>query len=280
MKNTRLAKIKRITLVALMLALTILFCFVPVQVFAITLALMILPTIIIALVSDFKTTLLMGTLMGVVNLIAWYTTKASYPTAPIFQNPIVCIVPRVMVGVVSFFVRRCLEKAFFENRILRKCKDVYVRQSDCDALHFCFENISIPQTDISDDIQNQRAFCSGTIDKNDFSSVKNAEIPCKNNAKNGKKTHKNRHIFNQKTRDLTTRQLIYMLSTALGVVANTAFVALFTLLFFNGTTIAQNTIVTIEYVLAFFSVNLAIEVVVFSLLAPPIVLALKASKLA
>lgn len=49
---------------------------------------------------------------------------------------------------------------------------------------------------------------------------------------------------------------------------------------FNGTSIAQNTVVTVEYVLAWFGVNFAVEVVSFSLLTPPIVLALKAAKLA
>ena len=53
-----------------MLALTIIFCFVPIQFGTITLALMILPTIIVAQVCDFKTSLLMAVLMGVVNYIA------------------------------------------------------------------------------------------------------------------------------------------------------------------------------------------------------------------
>ena len=58
MKTKRLQKIRRICLVALMLALTIIFCFVPIQFGTITLALMILPTIIVAQVCDFKTSLL------------------------------------------------------------------------------------------------------------------------------------------------------------------------------------------------------------------------------
>ena len=76
MNTKRLQKIRRICLVALMLALTIIFCFVPIQFGTITLALMILPTIIVAQVCDFKTSLLMAVLMGVVNYI---------PSLPFFR---------------------------------------------------------------------------------------------------------------------------------------------------------------------------------------------------
>ena len=74
-------------------------------------------------------------------------------------------------------------------------------------------------------------------------------------------------------------QLIYALSAGLGVVTNTLFVAIFTLIFFNGTSIAQ-TVVTVEYVLAWFGVNFAVELVSFSLITPPIVLAIKSARLA
>lgn len=236
----RLEKIKRITLLALMLALTILFCFVPVQIGTITLALMILPTIILALVSDFKTTLFMGTMMGVVNLIAWYTSKAGSPVAPIFQNPIVCIVPRIMVGVCAYWVRSGLEKLIFTNRIQRKYKDEYVRET-------CKTQVFLPSSNDEN--------CD---DVDVFKSCKRAK----------------------KHTDIALSQLVYTLASAMGVVANTLFVAIFTIVFFNNTSIAQNTVVTVEYVLAWFGLNFAIEVVAFSLIAPPIVLALKSAKLA
>lgn len=86
MQNKRLSTIKNITLLALMLALTIIFCFVPVQFGTITLALMILPTIILSQVASFKTSLAMGVIMGVVNYIAWFTTKAASPVAR-FSKP-------------------------------------------------------------------------------------------------------------------------------------------------------------------------------------------------
>ncbi len=129
MNNKRLSSIKNITLLSLMLALTILFCFVPVQIGTITLALMILPTIILAQTADFKTSLTMGILMGIVNYIAWFTTKAASPVAPIFQNPIVCIVPRVLIAVVCYFTRFGLQKTALLLRMKRACNYEYMR--DC-----------------------------------------------------------------------------------------------------------------------------------------------------
>lgn len=237
MQNKRLVSIKNITLLALMLALTILFCFVPVQFGTISLALMILPTIILAQFASFKTSLALGILMGLVNYIAWFTTKAASPVAPIFQNPIVCILPRVLIAVVCYFTRWGLQKATFLSMIRRTCNYEYVRES-------AYEN---------------------TRNANEQQS-----ISCLNSIKNR----------NSKSRQIITNQLIYTLSAALGVVTNTLFVAIFTLLFFNGTSIAQNTVVTVEYVLAWFGVNFAVELVSFSLITPPIVLAIKAAKLA
>ncbi len=237
MQNKRLASIKNITLLALMLALTILFCFVPVQFGTISLALMILPTIILAQFASFKTSLALGILMGLVNYIAWFTTKAASPVAPIFQNPIVCILPRVLIAVVCYFTRWGLQKATFLSMIRRTCNYEYVRES-------AYENIK--------------------------NADEQQSISCLNSSKNR----------NSKSRQIITNQLIYTLSAALGVVTNTLFVAIFTLLFFNGTSIAQNTVVTVEYVLAWFGVNFAVELVSFSLITPPIVLAIKAAKLA
>lgn len=260
MKTKRLQKIKRICLVALMLALTIIFCFVPIQFGTITLALMILPTIIVAQVCDFKTSLLMAVLMGVVNYIAWFTTKAASPVAPIFQNPLVCILPRIMIGVVCYLVRYGLQRAIFFNRPFRKYKDEYVRETNDENAQNDFsvaENCT-DRNETAESIAHEYA-------KAETSSA--SDIPTK---KKGKRTLK----------DEAVNQIIYALSAALGVVTNTLFVAIFTLIFFNGTYIAQNTVVTVEYVLAWFGVNFLVEIAAFSLITPPIVLALKAAKLA
>lgn len=263
MKTKRLQKIKRICLVALMLAITIIFCFVPVQIGTITLALMILPTLVVAQVCDFKTTFAVAAFMGIINYIAWFTTKAASPVAPIFQNPLVCILPRILIGVVSYLVRYGLQRAIFFNRPLRKYKDEYVRetsyQEDFDAEK---SDIALVGEDVA-------------INQTAANSVENTQIHEHSDKQSKHSSNKSRAL-----KDGAINQAIYTLSAALGVVTNTVFVAIFTLIFFNGTYIAQNTIVTVEYVLAWFSLNFLVEILVFSFLTPPIVLAIKAARLA
>lgn len=263
MKTTRLEKIKRICLVALMLAITIIFCFVPVQIGTITLALMILPTLVVAQVCDFKTTFAVAAFMGVINYIAWFTTKAASPVAPIFQNPLVCILPRILIGVVSYLVRYGLQRAIFFNRPLRKYKDEYVRETSYQ------EDFDAEKSDIALDGEDV------AINQTAANSVENTQIHEHSDKQSKHSSNKSRAL-----KDGAINQAIYTLSAALGVVTNTVFVAIFTLIFFNGTYIAQNTIVTVEYVLAWFSLNFLVEILVFSFLTPPIVLAIKAARLA
>ena len=194
------SKTKRVALISIMLALTIVFCFVPVQIGPISLAVMILPVLIIAQVEDFKMTTILSFMMGCINLIAWYTTKAASPIAPIFQNPIICIVPRTLVGVVAWLTSHGLKKL--------------IKPSIKKGLQITLEQGSI------------------------------------------------------------------ILSTALGVMSNTVFVGIFTLLFYNNSTLKTGVAIDIEYILAWFGLNFAVEVIAFSLLVPPIVLALKKAKLA
>ena len=194
------SKTKRIALLSIMLALTIVFCFVPVQIGPISLAVMILPVLIIAQVEDFKMTTILSFMMGCINLIAWYTTKAASPIAPIFQNPIICIVPRTLVGVVAWLTSHGLKKL--------------IKPSVKKGLQIILEQGSI------------------------------------------------------------------ILSTALGVMSNTVFVGIFTLLFYNNSTLKTGVAIDIEYILAWFGLNFAVEVIAFSLLVPLIVRALKKAKLA
>lgn len=252
-KSSRLEKIKRICLVALMLALTTIFCFVPVQFGTITLALMILPTLIVACCCDFKTSAIMGLAMGLINYIAWYTTKAASPVAPVFQNPLVCILPRFLIAVTTYLTRIGLEKSIFKTAFARRHPYEYQRLVSDDE--------KSQNNDISDATMQR-----DDILQSDFSRIEQTATVSKSQKK-----------YN--ATDAALHQIIYAVSTAVGVITNTLFVAIFTLIFFNNTSIAQNTVVTVDYVLAWFGLNFAIEVVAFSLLVPPIVLALRASKL-
>ncbi len=103
-------KSKRLALLAFMLALIIIFNFVPISFGPVTLGLMILPVLIIAQMEDLKMTILVGLMLGITNLISWYTVKAGALLAPVFQNPLVCILPRVMIGIVSWSVYHLLVK--------------------------------------------------------------------------------------------------------------------------------------------------------------------------
>ncbi len=264
-KSSRFEKIKRICLVALMLALTTIFCFVPVQFGTITLALMILPTLIVACCCDFKTSAIMGLAMGLINYIAWFTTKAASPVAPIFQNPLVCILPRFLIAVTTYLTRKGLEKAIFKTAFARRHPYEYQRLV-VDSASGQIDATSDASLQTSDTLQADTSLQSDSISQADIAHTEQT-VNVSKSQKKYKATYTALH------------QIIYAVSTAVGVITNTVFVAIFTLIFFNNTSIAQNTVVTVNYVLAWFGFNFAIEVIAFSLITPPIVLALRASKL-
>ena len=208
--KTKKINTKNIAILSLMTALTAVFCFVPISFGTVTLALMILPTLIIAQISDFKMTVAIGLIMGLMNYIAWFTTKAASPLAPIFQNPLVCILPRVLIGIVAFGIRKLFEKYI--------CKPKY--ESDGE----------------------------------------------------------NEVLTNKKSL-IALDQVSMVTSTALGVVTNTFFVGMFTLIFFYNKEISSNVVINFEYILTWYGINFLIEVISFSIITPAITLALRASRL-
>lgn len=276
--QTRLGRTKKIALLALMLALTIIFCFVPIQFGTITLALMILPTLILAQVCDFKTSLFMGILMGLINYIAWFTTKAASPIAPIFQNPLVCLVPRILIAVVAYWSRIGLEKLLLEKWLkVPATKNEGEIEEDDDRVE-ADENdentkldavnqplvVDADGTDGYDEYEDANPDTDFSNQESEGEAVVTADAP--------------QRSTKDKAKELAVRQAIHLVSTALGVITNTLFVAIFTLIFFNNTTLG-NTIIDVEYILAWFGFNFAIEVVAFSLITPPIATAIRAAKL-
>ena len=206
--NTR--RSKNIAILALMLALTIFFCFFPISFGTVTLALMILPLLIVAQGYDFKMTMILGVLMAIVNQIAWFSTKAASPMAPIWQNPLVCMVPRILIGVVSYFVGFGLRKAFLRPK----------------------------------------------------------------------------YIVTDEGREMTNQKQIYAIdgvisgfSTAFGVITNTFFCGLFTVLLYNGRILTNGTQISLEFILTWFGINFLIEIIAFSILVPPIIIALRQARL-
>ena len=264
--RNKMGRTKLIALLALMLALTIIFCFVPIQFGPITLALMILPTLILAQVCDFKISLFMGLMMGLINYIAWFTTKAASPIAPIFQNPLVCILPRVLIAVVAYWSRIGLEKLLLEKwlGINLKPEKVVVEEDDEEEAQLD-EIDGVMTEDVVEDFAPQEEI-TATDDVIIDDEVEENEL-----------TDKEKKA--KKAKEIAVRQAIHLVSTALGVITNTVFVAIFTLIFFNNTTLADNTIIDVKYIIDWFSLNFGIEVVAFSLITPPIVTAIRAAKL-
>lgn len=209
--NPNARRSKNLAILALMLALTIFFCFFPISFGTVTLAFMILPLLIIAQGYDFQMTMILGVLMAVVNQLAWYTTKAAGPMAPVWQNPLVCMVPRILIGIVSYFVGLGLRKAF---------------------LH--------PKYKLGED---------GT-----------------------------KSIVNQK-QIYAIDGVISGISTALGVVTNTFFCGMFTVLLYNGKILTNGTQISLELILTWFGINFLIEIISFSILVPPIIIALRQARL-
>lgn len=203
---------KNLAVLALMLALTIFFCFYPIPIpGGVTLAFMILPLLIIAQGYGFQMTMILGALMAVVNQIAWYTTKAASPMAPIWQNPLVCMLPRILIGAVSYFVGYGLRKTFLRPK-------------------YCV-------------------------------------------SENGDKK-----LVNQK-QIYSLDGVISGISTAFGVATNTSFCGLFAVLLYNGKMLTNGTKIGIEYILTWFGINFLIEVIAFSIIVPPIIVALRQAKL-
>lgn len=195
-------KSQNLTLLAFMVALTTIFCFVPIPL-PVPLGLMIVPMLVFAQVADFKKSVTLSIFLGLINYLAWFTTKAGSLYAPIFQNPLVCLIPRFMIGVAVFGSSWLLKRLLIAKGI------------------------------------------------------------------------KNKDIINQPIRGYKSKvTFISVMSTAVGVITNTGLVALFTLLASKIGWI-KNTALTSDFLMVCFSINFVIEIICFSIIVPPIVMALR-----
>lgn len=192
----------RITVLAILFALSIIFNFVPISFGPVNIALLLLPIIICAQLEDFKMTLITATFTGVMSCIAFWSVKAGGVLAPVFQNPLISVLPRILVGVVAYFTSKGLTA--LDNRISLK------------------------------------------KNKNDKKSVK-----------------------------ITKENAISAVSAALATITNTLLVLLFMYLLYNGKTLKNGTAISNEVIAGLISVNFVIEIVVFTILIPPITFALR-----
>lgn len=220
-------KSHRIALLAFELALIVIFSLLPINLGAASLALTLLPVLVIALTQDFKTAVLGGLIMGITSLIGAFTVGAGSLTAPLFRNPLVSVLPRMCVPAVAWAVNRGLVK------IAQKVK--------ANALSKAESKTSEEQK--TDDIK--------VDDGNNADKTK--PVP---------EIKKPLRVF------------IDGFSSALGVAANTALVLGMIWLLYKGKTVGDSAI-TPEFMMGLVSLNFVIEVVVMTLLTPPVVYAIR-----
>ena len=107
-KNTR-----NLTFLALMLAVTIVLDLTPlgaVPLGSISATVVHIPTIITGVLLGPVAGCIMGTLLGVISLIHAVTRPMTI-IDPLFINPLISVLPRMLIGVVSYYVYRLLYKA-------------------------------------------------------------------------------------------------------------------------------------------------------------------------
>lgn len=240
-------KSKRIAILALLLALTVILSVIPIRVSSATLALTLLPVLVLALTQDFLTGLLGGLVMGVTSLVMAFTVGAGSPTAPIFQNPLVSILPRLFVPVVAFSVMKGLSA--LAKRIRRK------RSSE----------FSAAAEHVFEDIPAERAYdgADGSPDE-DGAGADGAQSAA--GADSAKKDELPRLL----------QALIDGVACLAGVLTNTGLVLGMMWAIYGGKSV-NDTLISPEFMTAMLSINFVIEVVLFPLITPPVIYAVRKS---
>lgn len=232
-------KSHRIALLAFELALIVIFSLMPINLGAASLALTLLPVLVIALTQDFKTAVLGGLIMGVTSLIGAFTVGAASLTAPLFRNPLVSVLPRMCVPAAAWAVNRGLYALAYKIRGKRAEKRVNTADEAAqapDGSAITGENPGGEET-------------SGKKAATDFRINRNAV-----------------------KKPLAI--VIDGVSSALGVCANTALVLGMIWLLYKGKTVGDSAI-TPEFMMGLVSLNFVIEIIVMTVLTPPIVYAIR-----
>lgn len=242
-----LKKSKRIAILALLLALTVILSVIPIRVSSATLALTLLPVLVLALTQDFLTGLLGGLVMGVTSLVMAFTVGAGSPTAPIFQNPLVSILPRLFVPVVAFSVMKGLSA--LAKRIRRKRSHEGLEAAE----------------PVSEDIPAERAYdgADGAPDE-DGAGADGAQSAAGVDA--AKKDELPRLL----------QALTDGVACLAGVLTNTGLVLGMMWAIYGGKSV-NDTLISPEFMTAMLSINFVIEVVLFPLITPPVIYAVRKS---
>lgn len=99
---------RKIAITAAGLALVVIFGLVPISFGTATIALTLLPVLVLALTQDWKMAAAAGLMMGLVSLIGAFTTGAGNVTAPLFRNPLVSVVTRIIAPLIAHGMQKLL----------------------------------------------------------------------------------------------------------------------------------------------------------------------------
>lgn len=246
LREVCMKKSKRIAILALLLALTVILSMIPLRVSSATLALTLLPVFVLALTQDVVTGLLGGLVMGVTSLVMAFTFGAGSPTAPIFQNPLVSILPRLFVPLAVFGVSRGL--ALLAGRAAAR-RAAATSDGDGSAAH----------TERSEGAENGDVCGEGEEGADGGEGVSR-----KPRAKAGEDIPR------------VLRALTDAAGCLVGVLVNTGAVLGMMWAIYGGKSVGD-TLISPEFMSAMLSVNFVIEVVVFPLITPPIAYAVRRS---
>lgn len=107
-----LSSTRNLTILSVMLAITIILDSTPlgaIPLGSISATIIHIPTIITGVVLGPLAGLIMGTLLGIISLIHALTRPVT-PLDPLFINPLISVLPRMFIGVVSYYVYSGLTK--------------------------------------------------------------------------------------------------------------------------------------------------------------------------
>lgn len=251
-------KSKRIALLALLLALTVILSLIPIRVSSATLALTLLPVLVLALTQDFFTGLLGGLVMGVTSLVMAFSIGAASPTAPIFQNPLVSIVPRLFVPAVAFAVMKGLGALAKRIYFTRHPMPAAAKETSKDASFK--EQAPSPATETAD----------ADLSATDAEITPYAETYDK--ADNA--ASENKSVKNAGDLPRLLQAFIDGAACLAGVLTNTGLVLGMMWALYGGKNVGD-TLISPEFMTAMISINFVIEIVLFPLVTPPVVLAVR-----
>ena len=250
-------KSKRIAILALLLALTVILSMIPLRVSSATLALTLLPVFVLALTQDVVTGLLGGLVMGVTSLVMAFTFGAGSPTAPIFQNPLVSILPRLFVPLAVFGVSRGL--ALLAGRAAAR-RAAATSDDGGSAVH-AERSEGAENGDVCGEGE-ESADCG--VEDAESADVCGEGVSRKPRAKAGEDIPR------------VLRALTDAAGCLVGVLVNTGAVLGMMWAIYGGKSVGD-TLISPEFMSAMLSVNFVIEVVVFPLITPPIAYAVRRS---